>query len=91
MPPKVTVLLPCEFPKVFPVMVTAVPAPPTVGDRLVIVGATLKGAELAMPPTVAAIRTGPGCRPSGTAPVMLVLLQLVGVTTMPPKLNVLEP
>jgi hypothetical protein len=40
-PLKVTVLLPCVAPKFAPVMVTAVPTGPLVGERLVNVGAVV--------------------------------------------------
>ena len=37
-PLNVTVLLPCEVPKPFPLIVTEVPAEPEVGDKLVMLG-----------------------------------------------------
>jgi hypothetical protein len=37
-PPNVTVLVPCVPPKFAPVIVTAVPAAPDVGDRLLMAG-----------------------------------------------------
>ncbi len=40
-PLNVTVLLPCVAPKLVPVIVTAVPTGPLVGDRLVRVGAVV--------------------------------------------------
>lgn len=91
MPLKLTVLLPCVLPKLIPLMATAVPTPPAAGVKLLMDGATEKDAELAMPPTVAATISGPGCSPKGTVAVMLVLFQLLGVTVTPPKLSVLEP
>ena len=40
-PLNLTVLVPCVAPKLVPVIVTAVPTGPLVGDRLVSVGATV--------------------------------------------------
>jgi hypothetical protein len=94
-PLKVTVLVPCEDPKLVPVMVTAVPAGPEVVDRLVIVGA---GAEpvtvkvtplLATPPTVTT--TFPVVAPAGTEVAMLVALQVVTVAAVPLNVIVLVP
>ena len=94
-PLKVTVLVPCEDPKLVPVMVTAVPTGPEVVDRLVIVGA---GAEpvtvkvtplLATPPTVTT--TFPVVAPAGTEVAMLVALQVVTVAAVPLNVTVLVP
>src|SRR5215467_15924174 len=88
--PKVTALAPCVVPKLFPVMVTEVPVGPDVGERLVMLGATLKGAPLlAKPLTVTT--TFPVVAELGTAVTMLVLLQLVGVAVAPLKVTVLVP
>ena len=43
---KVTVLVPCEVPKFVPVIVTEVPAGPDVGERLVMLGVTVKATAL---------------------------------------------
>jgi len=45
-PLKLTVLVPCVTPKFAPVIVTAVPTGPEVGDRLVMLGAVLPLAAL---------------------------------------------
>jgi hypothetical protein len=61
----VTVLLPCVAPKFVPVMVTAIPAAPEVGKRLLMAGVTVKfSALLAVPPTVTT--TLPVLAPFGT-------------------------
>src|SRR5215471_14534638 len=89
-PLNVIVLLPCVEPKVVPVIVTAVPAPPEVGDRLVMLGVTVKLTPLlAVPPTVTT--TFPVVAPVGTGTTMLVLLQLVGVAAVPLNETVLVP
>jgi hypothetical protein len=79
-----------EDPKFVPVIVTAVPTAPEVGDRFVIVGAdvTVKLTPLlATPPTVTT--TFPVVAPAGTDVTMLVALQLVVVAVVP--LNVTVP
>ena len=40
-PLKATVLVPCVFPKLVPVIVTEVPSGPEVGDKLVMLGAVV--------------------------------------------------
>lgn len=49
-PLKVTVLLPCVEPNVVPVIVTAAPAAPEVGDRLAMYGVTVKFTPLLFTP-----------------------------------------
>src|ERR1700746_2933849 len=91
-PLKVTVLVPCEAPKVVPVIVTAVPTGPEVGDRLVILGVDDTGKLtplLATPPPVTT--TFPVVAPVGTDVAMLVALQLVTVAVVPLKVTVLVP
>ena len=91
-PLNVTVLVPCVAPKLVPVIVTAVPTGPLVGDRLVSVGATVTvkvSALLARPPTVTT--TLPVVAPVGTGTTMLVADQLVGVAAVPLNLTVLVP
>ncbi len=89
-PLKVTVLVPCVAPKVAPLIVTEVPTGPEVGDRVLMLGATLKVTPLlANPPTVTT--TGPVVAPVGTGATMLVALQLVGVAVVPLKVTVLVP
>src|SRR6201981_1069586 len=91
-PLKVTVLVPCVDPKFVPVIVTAVPTGPEVGDRLVILGVddTVKLTPLlATPPTVTT--TFPVVAPVGTDVAMLVALQLVTVAVVPLKVIVSAP
>src|SRR5208337_3178729 len=88
-----TVLVPCVAPKFVPVIVTEVPTGPEVGFGLVMLGAgavTVKFTPLlATPPTVTT--TFPAVAPLGTATVMLVPLQLVGVPAVPLNFTVLVP
>ncbi len=91
-PLNVTVLVPCVDPKFVPVIVTAVPTGPEVGDRLVMLGAddTVKLTPLlATPPTVTT--TFPVVAPLGTDVAMLVALQLVTVAAVPLNVTVLVP
>jgi hypothetical protein len=89
-PLKVTVLVPCVAPKFVPLIVTESPAAPDVGERLFILGATVKVTPLLVsPPTVTT--TGPVVEPAGTGTVMLLALQLVGVAVVPLKVTVLVP
>src|SRR5262245_45540088 len=92
MPLKWTVLAPWVAPKFVPVIVTAVPAAPLVGDSVVSVGATetVKLTPLlARPPTVTV--TDPVVAPAGTVAVILVAAQLVTVASVPLKWTVLTP
>jgi hypothetical protein len=77
-------------PKVNPEIVIDVPTPPEVGERLVMLGITVKLTPLlAWPPTVTT--TEPVVAPLGTGTAMLVVLQLVGVALVPLKVTVLLP
>ena len=87
-----TVLVPCVAPKFVPAIVTEVPTGPDVGDKVVMLGATVTvnvTPLLASPPTVTA--TLPVVAPVGTAATMLELLQLVGVAAVPLNVTVLVP
>ncbi len=71
-------------------MVTEVPTGPEVGERLFILGVTVKVTPLlACPLTVTT--TGPVVAATGTGTAMLVALQLVGVAVVPLKVTVLVP
>jgi len=92
LPLNVTVLVPCVAPKFVPVIVTAVPTGPPLGDikrtsgNIVYVGLPV----LATPPTVTT--TGPVVVPLGTITTMLVELQLITlVAAVPLKVTVLVP
>lgn len=87
-----TVLVPCDEPKLVPVIVTAAPTAPVVIDKLVILGAatTVKLFPLlAVPYTVTT--TFPVVAPLGTVATILVALQLVAVAVVPLNLTVLVP
>jgi hypothetical protein len=87
-----TVLVPWVAPKLVPVIVTAVPTTPLVGDSAVMAGATVtvKGTPLlASPPTVTT--TLPVVAPLGTGTVRLVADHAVGVAVTPLNLTVLVP
>src|SRR6266853_21419 len=87
-----TVLVPWVAPKFVPVIVTAVPTGPFVGDRLVTLGGTRTvnvSALLASPPTVTT--TVPVVAPAGTGTTTLVAAQLVGVAVVPLNVTVLAP
>jgi hypothetical protein len=89
-PLNVTVLIAWVPPKPVPMIVTAVPIGPLVGARLVMFGVTPKFTQLlATPATVTT--TSPGVAPPGTVATMRVVLQLVGVASVPLKVTVLEP
>src|SRR4029077_20265990 len=91
-PLKVTVLVPCDAPKLLPLIVTAVATGPLDGERLVSVGVgdTVNGSVLlARPPT--ATTTLPGAAPAGTGTTMLLADQIVGVAAVPLKVTVLVP
>jgi hypothetical protein len=85
-----TVLLPCVDPKVVPVIVTEAPTAPEVGDRLVILGTTVKLDPLLFTP-LANTTTFPVVAPLGTVVAMLVALQLVTVAVVPLNFTVPEP
>jgi hypothetical protein len=91
-PLNVTVLLPSVAPKFVPVIVTAVPTGPLVGDTLVRLGAIVMvydSALLARPPTVTT--TLPVVAPVGTGTAMVVADQLVGIAAVPLNVTVLLP
>src|SRR5689334_8322853 len=91
-PLNLTVLVPCVAPKFVPVTVTDVATGPLVGERLVMLGATVTvklTPLLARPPTVTT--TLPVVAPAGTGTTMLVVDQLVGVAVVPLNLTVLVP
>ena len=88
----VTVLVPWDKPKLLPVIVTCVATPPESGDRPVICGATAKFTGLLDRPfTVTTTALLPEPAAAGTGTTMLVLLQLVGVATVPLNVTVLLP
>jgi hypothetical protein len=94
MPLNVTLLDPCDDPKLTPVTVTGVPAGPELGFRLIMLGAepvpTVKFTPLlATPFTVTT--TLPDVAPLGTGTLMLVLLQPDGDAVVPLKVTVLVP
>src|SRR5499425_3826571 len=79
-----TVLVPCVAPKFVPVIVTEVPTGPLVGDRLVMLGATVTvklTPLLARPLTVTT--TLPVVAPDGPGTTMLVADQFVGDAVVP--------
>ena len=91
-PLNVTVLVPCEAPKLLPLIVTDVLTGPEVGLRLVMLGGgvTVKAMPLlATPFTVTT--TFPVVAPPGTGTTIPVALQLVGVAVIPLKVTVLVP
>jgi hypothetical protein len=91
-PLKKTALLPCAVPKPVPLMVTVLPTAPEAGDMPVMLGTpvTVKLTPLlAAPLTVTT--TFPVWAPAGIGTTMLVLLQLVGVASVPLKATVLLP
>jgi len=77
-------------PNVLPLIVTDVPTPPDVGDKLLILGVTVKlTALLTCPPTVT--KTGPVVAPAGTGATILVALQELGVAVVPLNVTTLLP
>lgn len=91
-PLNVTVLVPCDAPKLVPVIVIAMPTAPEVGERLVMLGGTVTvnaAGLLAMLPTLTT--TLPLVAPLGTGTTMLEALQLVGVAATPLNETVLVP
>jgi hypothetical protein len=91
-PLKATVLAPCAAPKLSPDMVTVVPTGPEDGNTLQMRGVSVKfHALLATPSTVTVTLTLLPLIQSGTCTVMLVVLQLLGVTPNPSRLTWLEP
>jgi hypothetical protein len=89
-PLNVTVLPPWLDPKLAPLIVTDAPTAPELGDRLVMLGVTVKfDPLLATPETVTT--TFPVVAPLGTGTTICVLLQFVGVAVVPLKATVLLP
>lgn len=89
-PLKDTVLVPWLEPKLFPLIVTELLLAPLTGDRLVMLGITVKFSPLlAVPLTVTT--TVPLVAPEGTAATIDVGLQPVAVTATPLKVTVLPP
>src|SRR5262250_373879 len=91
-PLKVTVLDPCDEPKLEPVMVTEVPTGPEAGLAFEMLGGTktVKSTPLLARPLTVTI-TLPVVAPLGTGTTMLVALQLTGVAEVPLKVTVLNP
>jgi hypothetical protein len=87
-----TVLEPWLDPKFVPVIVTAAPTAPVVGERLVMLGAdtTVKLFPLLFTP-LANTTTFPVVAPLGTVVAILVALQLVTVAVVPLNFTVPEP
>jgi hypothetical protein len=80
-PLNVTVLVPCDEPKLVPVIVTAVPTTPPPGARLLMLGSedvTVKRTLLLFPPPTAT-RRSPVAAPAGIATVIDVSVELVGL------------
>ncbi len=91
-PLNVTVLVPCDAPKFVPVIVIEAPTGPEVGFKLVMLGPGLVTVNRTpfdgdAVPTVTT--TLPDVAPFGTGTTTLVLLQLVGVPTIPLNVTVL--
>jgi len=91
-PLKVTLPLPCVLPKLFPVIVTASPMWPDVGEivEIVGVGKTVKLIPLLATP-LAFTTTLPVVAPLGTVTAMLVAVQLLTVALVPLNLTVPLP
>jgi hypothetical protein len=80
-PLNVTVLLPCGEPKFDPVIVTDVPIVPPLGEILLILGSdevTVNSSALLLPPPTETT-TSPVVAPGGTATVIDVSLEVVGL------------
>ena len=89
-PLKLTVLEPWLDPKEVPVIVTVAPTAPLIGDRVVMLGVTVKPKPLlALPPTVTT--TLPLVAPEGTVATIDVGLQPVAVAAVPLNVTVLVP
>jgi len=71
-------------------MVTEIPTGAEVGERLVMLGGTVKFMPLLAKPE-AVTTTLPEAAPAGTGTTMLVGFQLVGVAGTPLKITVLLP
>jgi hypothetical protein len=91
-PLNVTLLDPCVAPNVVPVMVTAVPDSPKVGDKLVMVPLMFSvKVTLLLGTPLTVTTTGPVVVPTGTGTVIEVSDHAVGVAVMPLKVTVLLP
>jgi hypothetical protein len=89
-PLKLTVLVPCDEPKVVPVIVMDAPTTPDVAERLVMFGTTVKLLPLlATPDTVTT--TLPVVAAEGTVTKMLVDPHVVTVAAVPLNFTVLLP
>lgn len=80
-PLKLTVLVPCDEPKLVPVIVTAVPTTPPPGDSVLMLGSeevTVKSNPLLFPPPTETTRS-PVVAPAGTATVIDVSVELMGL------------
>jgi hypothetical protein len=88
--PSHTVPVPCADPKPEPEMVTCKPAAPEVGDRLLMMGGTVKFHPLEGAPATLTT-TLPIVVPFGTATSISLSYQLVGVAAVPLKVTVLAP
>src|SRR5579859_4872183 len=89
-PLNLIVLVPWVEPKLDPLMVTAAPMAPELGERLLMTGKTVNVTPLLeLPLTVAT--TVPVVAPEGTGATIFVLLQLVGVAAVPLNFTVLVP
>lgn len=88
-----TVLVPCVEPKFVPVIVSAVPIVPDVGDKVVILGAATTVNDLpALATPLTVTTTLPVVAPVGTNATMEVALQLLMVVAdVPLNLTVLVP
>jgi len=86
-PLKVTVLVPCEAPKLAPLIVIEAPTGPEAGLRLVTLGGgtTVKSTPLLDTPPLTVTNTGPVVAPVGTGTTMLPMLHEVGVAELPLK------
>jgi hypothetical protein len=91
-PLKVTMPVPCVEPKLVPVIVTAVPTAPDVGDKLLMLGAatTVNFTPLLATPLVLTT-TLPVVAPVGTVVTIDVALQLPTVAVVPLKVTVPVP
>lgn len=89
-PLNVTVLFPWEPPNVNPLIVIEVPGAPPFGDRLLMLGATLKLTPLLSTP-LACTTTFPVVAPDGTVATTLVALQLVTLPIVPLNFTKPEP
>jgi hypothetical protein len=85
-PLNVTVFPVGEEPKPVPAMVTVVPATPELGDKLVMVGTTVKATPLLGPPFTVTI-TFPVVASTGTDAAIDVVVQMVDVAGTPLNVN----